>query len=345
MCLDVDDRWPWLNEQTIQQPLPLLRWLKYTSARASDYHIDQKFLAGACQALTYLNLNGVCFASEQGTPTFPALRELKIRSATVNHNLEPLFAIIASAPLLESLFLNVYIETEAINSICTRAKVPIHLPALHKVQVQSDIPFAFFFLKRVPDPTHTFVVDLAYHYYDVDAHLPNDNNSHMYNEVYDRVLTFWKRRTCEQYLPLRHFIYSHPNTFAVNRMPRVQFGATHMDVCFNAKANINVQHSFWSHVETLHLRKPTSTEVLLSENLHFLRQISALIIEIKNPEARDIQVVREWLLSRASSEGFVIRKITFLRCFDDWKDLADEIQAMCQNIQVDQTDIQYPWYP
>jgi hypothetical protein len=278
-------------------------------------------------------------------PTFPALRDLKLVFVTIHNDLEPLMAIIASAPLLESLFINGLIETEAINSIRTRTKMPIHLPALHKVHVESYIPFAFYFLQRIPDPAYTLIVDLV----DSDSfdgeYFPDNSNSHMFNEVYDRVLTFWKRKTSEQYMPLRRFISCYLNANVVNHIPRVQFGATHMDVCFYSHANINVQHSFWPHVETLHLQYPTSTEVLLSENLHSLRQISALIIQIVKPKARDIQVVREWLLNRASSEGFVIRKITFLRCFDDWKDLAEEIQAVCQDIQVDQTDIQYPWYP
>jgi hypothetical protein len=276
-------------------------------------------------------------------PTFPALRELKLECITIPDDLGPLLAVIASAPLLESLLL-IDIEVEPADDVSPCTKTLIHLPALRTILVRSDILFTYALLQRIPDPATNFRVDLAT--YSNDYLLPTEESLPIDNEVFNRVLTFWKRKTGGQCLPLGHFIFTHPELNSFSNMPRVQFGGIHMDFCFRSVANIDMPHLFWPHVETLHLKYRISTEVLLPENIHSILRISALIIEMDQPQARDIQAVHEWLFNCACafSNRFVIRKIIFVRCFDDWKDLTDEIKAVTPNIQVDATNAQYVRY-
>jgi hypothetical protein len=299
------DRYPALSEQTIQQPLSSLRCLEYTSVH--DYHLDPKFLEGACHELTTLKLHGVHFASTQAMPIFSALRDLDIGLVTVSNDLGPLFAIIQSAPLLESLFVNDDVVEEPVNYISNGMNALLHLPILRTLHVRCNVSFVHAFLHRIPDPADHFKIDLGTH---SDDRFPTEESSQRYEEVYDSVSAFWMRKNSERHLPLGRFIFtrpivphSHGDTF---RIPRVQFGGTHIEVYFRSDANIDLSHSYWPHVETLHLQDPASTEVLLSDNISSIDRISALIIEIERPKSRDIKILRQCIFKFKSSDSFLV---------------------------------------
>jgi hypothetical protein len=316
-----------------------LRWLKYHSS--SEQFCTSTF-RGSYHLLAVLVLSDIVIKNDDTMPMFPSLQDLTLTRMQLPGGVQRVLDLIGNSPVLESLSIHHVFGDEEYNLDGGPTETVTLMSRLHlrKLLVRSRIYFACVFLRSVPDPSHTFILELT----DVD---PVENEfgrySEYYNEVFGRVSNYWMRKTGQQYLTRGTFLlcWSLINS-------RVQKSYVQLEspsgscgtpvVFFRAEADLDLASSFWPHVTTLYLGPfiTVDKDYLLGglENFYRLSRLHSITVDIEVKNTCGVGFVRRWLSDNVLTRQCSVKEIIFTDSDDIFKDLCEELKYSTSGIQV-----------
>jgi hypothetical protein len=315
------------NKRILQQPLPRLHWLKINFHET--IYLDKRFLGGACDALAVLEICAVTMDARNHLPEFPSLRELHVDFLYPDEGgIQSFYKIFENTPVLETISIgSVFLSNNEDGDVSHEPHMPISLPFLRKTYLDSDVDFTLACLRTLPSPSHQLSVRLPYTY---EIEEPKQT------AVFNHLSEYWKRKTGEEYLPFGRINCRHIGLVEVQMGAHDQ-ASDRPTVFFCSMASINLEYSYWSHVETLNLDgTKNSTEILVHSVMRLLTRLRSIVIHSFSPTAEDKQNLRTWFSSQSLSARPIVQDITFIDRVGEngWEDVFEELKDSALGIRI-----------
>jgi hypothetical protein len=316
--------------------IPQLRGLAYTPS--ADYVFGLSFLERDCQMLTTLKIYDATLHSSNiySFPELLLLRTLSLVKIRIIDNVQTLCHILHKTPNIETLIMDtVTIFGQDVDSIEDTYREfqmpgPVSLPALREAHIESHVIVVWICLRVLPEPLQRLDVELLNDETLTHKRIQNRYITY-YNDVFERVIDFWKRKTGQSNVFGQfHHIY-HASTQDKSKTSYVQFGPapgafSTPTISFRTPVNIKYMFSLWSRVSTLHLHQQGATKILYLDDVVSLSGLRLVVVDISDPDTRDMRNLCSWILDQALLGGPPIDVEFPADCSQAWIEFCEEMK-------------------
>jgi hypothetical protein len=330
-----------LFAKLLPQSMPQLRGLAYTPA--VDYVLGQSFLRD-CQMLTTLEIYDT-FLDYTNTFYFPELLSLRMLSFVqigFDKGVQALYNILSKTPNLETLVMDTVdifdLDIDLIEDARYKSQMSVSLPALREMRVESRVLFACVCLRVLPEPFQRLEVELL-DYETLTHRRIQDRYTAYYHEVFDRVTDFWKRKTGQDEICGQFYHICGASCSDNSEKSYVRFGISPgayvtPTISYRTPVDIRYTFSFWSHVSTLHLQQKGSTGILYLDDIVSLSGLSLVIVDISDPDTKDMRNLRSWILDQMPLDGPPIDVEFPADCSEAWKEFYVEMKDKTPRVRL-----------